>query len=83
MVTTADVAIVGARIGGSVTAALLGEAGYRVLLIDATTFPSDTISNPLLPRRRLRVSPRAARTARRGPRPWPASPYAPVRLSPQ
>jgi flavin-dependent dehydrogenase len=39
-----DVAIVGARVAGSVAASLLGEAGYRVLLIDATTFPSDTIS---------------------------------------
>lgn len=39
-----DVAIVGARVAGAVTATLLGEAGYRVLLVDATTFPSDTIS---------------------------------------
>lgn len=44
MVTEVDVAIVGARVGGSVAAALLGEAGYRVMLVDATTFPSDTIS---------------------------------------
>jgi flavin-dependent dehydrogenase len=44
MATEVDVAIVGARVGGSITAALLGDAGYRVLLIDATTFPSDTIS---------------------------------------
>ncbi len=39
-----DVAIVGARVAGSITASLLGEAGYRVALIDATTFPSDTVS---------------------------------------
>jgi 2-polyprenyl-6-methoxyphenol hydroxylase-like FAD-dependent oxidoreductase len=39
-----DVAIVGARIAGSVTAALLGTAGYRVLVVDTATFPSDTIS---------------------------------------
>jgi 2-polyprenyl-6-methoxyphenol hydroxylase-like FAD-dependent oxidoreductase len=39
-----DVLVVGARIAGSVTASLLGEAGYRVLLVDATSFPSDTIS---------------------------------------
>ncbi len=39
-----DAIIVGARIGGSVTAALLGDAGYRVLLIDRMAFPSDTIS---------------------------------------
>ena len=39
-----DVAIVGARVAGSITAALLGDAGIRVLLVDAATFPSDTIS---------------------------------------
>lgn len=39
-----DILIVGARVAGSVTAALLGDAGYRVLLVDAATFPSDTIS---------------------------------------
>lgn len=39
-----DVLIVGARIAGSVTASLLGEAGHRVLVVDAATFPSDTIS---------------------------------------
>lgn len=39
-----DVIVVGARIGGAVTAALLGDAGYRVLLIDRATFPSDTVS---------------------------------------
>jgi menaquinone-9 beta-reductase len=39
-----DVLIVGARVAGSVTAALLGDAGYRALLVDAATFPSDTIS---------------------------------------
>lgn len=44
MVTDVDIAIVGARVGGSVTAALLGEAGYRVLVVDTATFPSDTIS---------------------------------------
>lgn len=44
MATEVDVAIVGARVGGSITGALLAEAGYRVLLIDAATFPSDTIS---------------------------------------
>lgn len=39
-----DVLVVGARVAGSVTAALLGDAGYRVLLVDAASFPSDTIS---------------------------------------
>jgi flavin-dependent dehydrogenase len=39
-----DVAIVGARVAGTVLGTLLGEAGYRVLIVDSTTFPSDTIS---------------------------------------
>jgi menaquinone-9 beta-reductase len=39
-----DVAIVGARVAGSTLAALLGRAGLRVLLVDASRFPSDTLS---------------------------------------
>ena len=39
-----DVAIVGARVAGAVTAALLGDMGYRVLVVDSASFPSDTIS---------------------------------------
>ncbi len=39
-----DVIVVGARIAGSLTAALLGERGWRVLLLDRATFPSDTLS---------------------------------------
>jgi flavin-dependent dehydrogenase len=39
-----DVAIVGARVAGSISATFLGEAGYRVLLVDSARFPSDTIS---------------------------------------
>jgi menaquinone-9 beta-reductase len=39
-----DVAIVGARVGGSVLATLLAQAGHRVLVVDAARFPSDTIS---------------------------------------
>ena len=39
-----DVLVIGARMAGSVTASLLGETGHRVLLVDAATFPSDTIS---------------------------------------
>lgn len=42
--STFDVAIVGARVAGSITAALLGDAGYSVLLLDSASFPSDTIS---------------------------------------
>jgi menaquinone-9 beta-reductase len=39
-----DAIIVGARIAGAVVAATLGDAGYRVLLIDRATFPSTTLS---------------------------------------
>jgi flavin-dependent dehydrogenase len=39
-----DAIVVGARCGGSPTAMLLARRGYRVLLVDRATFPSDTIS---------------------------------------
>jgi 2-polyprenyl-6-methoxyphenol hydroxylase-like FAD-dependent oxidoreductase len=43
-----DVIVVGARCGGSPTAMLLARAGYRVLVVDRATFPSDTISTHLV-----------------------------------
>lgn len=39
-----DVIVVGARCGGSPTAMLLAGKGYRVLLVDRASFPSDTMS---------------------------------------
>ena len=39
-----DAIIVGARAAGSSTALLLARKGYRVLLVDRATFPSDTLS---------------------------------------
>ena len=39
-----DAIVVGARCAGSPTAMLLARKGYRVLLVDRATFPSDTIS---------------------------------------
>jgi len=39
-----DVIVVGARCAGSPTAMLLARKGYDVLLVDRTTFPSDTVS---------------------------------------
>jgi 2-polyprenyl-6-methoxyphenol hydroxylase-like FAD-dependent oxidoreductase len=39
-----DAIVVGARCGGSPTALLLARKGYRVLLVDRATFPSDTVS---------------------------------------
>ncbi|HEU5330401.1 MAG TPA: NAD(P)/FAD-dependent oxidoreductase [Thermomicrobiales bacterium] len=43
-----DAIIVGARIAGSATALGLAARGWRVLLLDAATFPSDTLSTHLL-----------------------------------
>jgi flavin-dependent dehydrogenase len=39
-----DVIIIGARVAGSILASVLGERGYRVLVLDRSKFPSDTIS---------------------------------------
>ena len=39
-----DVIVVGARCAGAPTAMLLARAGYKVLVVDRSTFPSDTIS---------------------------------------
>ncbi|XID91514.1 NAD(P)/FAD-dependent oxidoreductase [Paenibacillaceae bacterium WGS1546] len=39
-----DVIIVGARVAGSVLAYELSQAGYRVLLVDKSSFPSDILS---------------------------------------
>lgn len=43
-----DVIIVGARCAGSPTAMLLARQGFKVLLVDRATFPSDTISTHIL-----------------------------------
>lgn len=43
-----DAIVVGARVAGSPTAMLLARKGYRVLLVDRATFPSDTISTHLI-----------------------------------
>jgi len=43
-----DVIVVGARCAGSPTAMLLARQGYRVLLVDRSTFPSDTVSTHLI-----------------------------------
>ncbi len=39
-----DAIVIGARCAGSPTAMLLARKGYRVLLVDRATFPSDTLS---------------------------------------
>jgi len=43
-----DAIVVGARCAGSPTARLLARKGFKVLLVDRTTFPSDTISTHLI-----------------------------------
>ncbi len=42
--TAYDVIVVGARCAGAPTALLLARLGHRVLVLDRSTFPSDTIS---------------------------------------
>ncbi len=43
-----DAIIVGARCAGSPTAMLLARSGYKVLVVDKATFPSDTVSTHLI-----------------------------------
>ena len=43
-----DAIIVGARVGGSAAAAMLGRKRLRVLLVDKAAFPSDTISTHIV-----------------------------------
>ncbi len=43
-----DAIVVGARCAGSPTAMLLARKGYRVLLVDRATFPSDTVSTHMV-----------------------------------
>jgi 2-polyprenyl-6-methoxyphenol hydroxylase-like FAD-dependent oxidoreductase len=43
-----DAIIVGARCAGAPTAMLLARKGYRVLLVDRATFPSDTMSTHIV-----------------------------------
>ncbi len=50
-----DAIIVGARIAGGSLAALLGMRGWRILLLDKATFPSDTLSTHFFRSPALRV----------------------------
>jgi 2-polyprenyl-6-methoxyphenol hydroxylase-like FAD-dependent oxidoreductase len=43
-----DVIVVGVRGAGAPTAMLLARKGYKVLLVDKSTFPSDILSSTLL-----------------------------------
>jgi 2-polyprenyl-6-methoxyphenol hydroxylase-like FAD-dependent oxidoreductase len=43
-----DAIVVGARCAGSPTAMLLARKGYRVLVVDRATFPSDAVSTHIL-----------------------------------
>jgi flavin-dependent dehydrogenase len=52
-----DVIVVGARVGGSALAALLGVQGVSVLLLDRAQFPSTTSSTRAGEQSRLRASP--------------------------
>jgi 2-polyprenyl-6-methoxyphenol hydroxylase-like FAD-dependent oxidoreductase len=46
--TEYDAIVVGARCAGAPTAMLLARRGWRVLLVDRATFPSDTVSTHLI-----------------------------------
>ncbi|MFJ2769934.1 NAD(P)/FAD-dependent oxidoreductase [Streptomyces sp. NPDC087300] len=50
-----DVVVVGARSAGAATAMLLARAGHRVLLLDRTRFPADTLSTQHIHRPGLRL----------------------------
>lgn len=43
-----DVVIVGGRVAGSTLASLLGAGGFKVLLLERATFPSDTLSTHVI-----------------------------------
>ena len=48
MATDYDVIVVGARCAGAPTAMLLARKGYRVLVVDRASFPSDTLSTHMI-----------------------------------
>jgi flavin-dependent dehydrogenase len=48
MKTDYDAIVVGARCAGAPTAMLLARKGYRVLLVDRASFPSDTLSTHMI-----------------------------------
>jgi flavin-dependent dehydrogenase len=48
MTNTYDAIVVGARCAGSPTGMLLARKGYKVLVVDRATFPSDTLSTHLI-----------------------------------
>ena len=48
MTTEYDAIVVGARCAGAPTAMLLARKGYRVLVVDRASFPSDTLSTHLI-----------------------------------
>ena len=43
-----DAIVIGARVAGSPTAMLLAQRGYRVLLVDKASFPSETLSTHMI-----------------------------------
>lgn len=48
MTSAFDAIVVGARCAGSPTAMLLARKGYRILVVDRASFPSDTLSTHIL-----------------------------------
>jgi flavin-dependent dehydrogenase len=67
-----DAIVVDTRCAGSPTAMLLAKKGHRVLLVDRTGFPSDTLSTHYIHHARC-----AARRRRSVPSPMPTRCAAP------
>src|SRR4051812_956267 len=57
-----DALVIGARVAGATVAALLDDAGYRVLLVDRASFPSSTLSTHFFRGAGLRAVPPRLRT---------------------
>jgi choline dehydrogenase-like flavoprotein len=64
-----DVIVVGARVGGSALAALLGDQGVSVLLLDRARFPSTTSSTHFFRGAGMVGVPERLSRTRRCPRP--------------
>ena len=80
MATPYDVIVVGARCAGSPTAMLLAQKGYRVLVVDRATFPSDTVSTHFIHPPGVAVAPALGAARRRARERLPARHHLLVRL---
>ena len=75
-----DAIVVGARCAGSPTAMLLARKGYRVLVVDRATFPSDTVSTHILHPLGVRALSKMGPSRSPGGDRMPADPHLRLRL---